>query len=500
MKTRVRRIEQVRVSSNATSTRKPWFWVIRDVMTKAEAIRLYGLDVAKEMAEPDLTESLMTSYPMFRSGYQLPNMEELKLEQEKVDRFTLYCEKSFGLPKGLTLVTVGQKVVFMGPLLVGTCPMVRWTDGSTDPSFYPAAEMDKWTDSQQRINTLKSKWVENARLNSGPKLIAKENSISPETYTAGNMTVISAKGLGNLAEIVKPLDSFSIGEDVKELLALERKQFEDLSGWNDVSRGQMENESGRAILAIREQLERVFAPMVNAASRAMTDWGKISCAWMAWGYDIARDIGVEGRSRPDLARAMKADDFDGVNDIFIDPETLMPMPRPLRLFLLKDMFQMGLMGAQEYRRRLPFAWMRSIGSPDEDQEANAKRQCEYLRQGIPAGQIMAAPERWVWDESIFQDIIQRELLLSADTPVPIKMEAFVLWTALAQQAQMKMGLTGPLPQPGGGGKPPEGNSLSQGEQPFASTNPGIAAQQGGISDENRAASRFESQQKQQDQG
>lgn len=160
---------------------------------------------------------------------------------------------------------------------------------------------------------------------------------------------------------------------------------------------------------------------------------------------------------------------------------------------------MGLMGPQEYRRRLPFAWMRNIGSPDEDQEANAKRQVEYLRQGIPAMQIMSAPERWVWDESIFQDVIQRELLLSADTPIPTKMEAFALWTLLAQQAQMKMGVTAPLPQ-SAGGKPPKGNELSAGEQPFASTNPGIAAQQGGISDENRAASRFESQQKQQDQG
>jgi hypothetical protein len=499
VKTRVRRIEQVRVSSNATSTQRPWFWIIRDVMTKAEALRVYGMDVATEMAGPDLSENLANSYPMWRMGYQLPNIDELKLEQEKVDRYTVYCEKSFGLPKGLTLVVVGTKVVFMGPLLIGMVPVVRWADGSTDPAFYPSAEMEKWVDNQQRINTLKSKWIENIRLNTGPKMLAKANAISPETFTAANMTIMEVKGLGGLNEIAHELKPFSVGQDVKELLAMEIKHFESLTGWNDVSRGAMTDQSGRAILAVREQLERVFSPMINAASKAMTEWGKVACAWMAWGYDYPRDIGVEGRSRPDLARALKADDFDGVVDLFIDPETLMPMPRALRLFLMKDMFQMGLMGPQEYRRRLPFAWMRSINSPDEDQEAAAKRYAEMLRQGVPAMQIMMAPEKWVWDEAIFQDVIQRELLLSPDTDPMIKMEAFQLWSDLAMQAQMKAGVVPALPQGGaGGGGGASGQGMSPQEQPFASTNPGIAAQPG-ATDQDNAARQFESQQKTMDQ-
>lgn len=509
VKARVRRIEQVRVSANATATHAPWFWIIRDVMSKAEAVRVYGQDVATESQDgPDTSENLFNSLPLLKMGYQLPTQDELLLEQDKINRYTIYCEKSLGLPKGLTLVVVGQKLVFQGPLLCGVCPMVRWTDGSTDPSFYPAPEMDLWVDSQVRINQIKSKYVENIRLNAGPKLLAKENAIAQETYTAGNMSVISAKGLGGLSEIVKPLESFSIGTDAKELLILERKQFEDLSGWNDTSRGTFgaDPSSGRAILAIREQLERVYAPMVNAASQAMTDWGKITCSWMAWGYDFPRDLGVEGKGRPDLTRALKADDFDGVTDIFIDPETLMPMPRALRLFLLKDMFGQGLMSAQEYRRRLPFAWVRNINSPDEDQDSAARRLCELLRNGAPAQMIfMQSPERWIWDESIIQDALQRELLLPSDVPPPIKMQAWQLWTLLAQQAQMKMGI---VPQGAGGGGAEAGGQSQQGgtpsglsavEQPFAGSNPGVAAQQTGLSDQDRAARQFEAQQKVLDQ-
>lgn len=498
---RVRRIEQVRVSANASATQKPWLWIIRDVMSKAEAVRVYGVDVASEMmAGTDVTDNLFSNSAMLRSGFQLPNIDELLLEQDKINRYTLYCDKSMALPKGLSMIVVGQKIVFQGPLLCGVIPMVRWADGSTDPAFYPNAEMDYWTDSQQRINTIKSKWVENIRLNSGAKMMAKENAISPESYTAANMSIISVKGLGSINEIAKPLDNFSVGADAKEALALERKQFEDLSGWNDATRGSFStDQSGRAILAIREQVERIFSPMVTAATRAMTDWARVTCAWMAWGYDYPRDMGIEGKGRPDLARALKADDFDGVTDIEIDPETLMPMPRALRLFLLKDMYGQGLMGAQEYRRRMPFAWTRNIASPDEDQESRANRVCEALRQG------QWLPILWQDNEAIHQDVLERQLILPDDTPPYVRQLAEQRWVQLANQSQMKMGIIPPgappaggAPGGGGGGGPAKSGTasgLSPQEQPFASTNPGVAAQSAGLSDQDRAASQFESRQK-----
>ena len=500
VKCRVRRIEQVRVSPNATATRKPWFWVIKEVMSKSEAVKLYGTDVVSEIEQADPSNA-MNSYPLFRSGYLLPTVEEMIQDTDRVDRITIYCEKSMGLPQGLTLVVVGDKMVFQGPLLIGVCPMIRWTDGSPDPAFYPTPEMNNWIDSQMRINAVKSKWVENVRLNSGPKLLAKENAISGETMVAANMSVITAKGLGNLNEIVRPMESFSVGNDAKELLALEIQRFEQLSGYNDASRGSFTAEqSGRAILAIREQLERIFSPMINAASFAMTEWAKITCAWMAWGYDYPRYIGVEGRSRPDLATILVNADFDGVADVFIDPETLMPMPRSLRLFLLKDLYGQGLMTPQEYRRRLPFAWTRSIGSPDEDQEARARRVCESLRQGQPL------PMKWQDNEAIHQDILDRELILPDDIDPAIQAMAVQRWIELATQAQMKYGMTPPS-QPGGSGtgkSGSKGGGLKPQEQPFQGTNPGVAASTGsnfgGQPEANSTARQFDAQQRQMDQG
>lgn len=495
VKTMVRKLEQVRVSSNATATQAPWYWIVRDTIGHAEAIRKYGLQVAETTlvnVGPD-GESSTTYGPFSKQGYVLPDEKELLKEQDTVTRYAVYCKSSEYLPKGLTLIVVGDEVVFQGPLLTGSIPLVRWTDGSTDPAFYPSPIMDGWLDAQQRINAVLSKWVENIRLNAGPKLLAKRQSLVGETLLGGSTTVIEAKGIGSLNDIIKPLDGFSLAADVKEFLMFEIKNFENLSGWNDVSRGQFSTEqSGRAILAIREQLERIFSPPVNAAAKSMTEWAKITCGFMHWGYDVPRTIGVVGRGRPDLVQALSGDDMDGTTDVWIDPETLMPLPRSLRLTLLDDLFQKGLLDPREYRRRLPFAYVGEMEFPDEVHFARARRAVEAMKQGI---NLPVLPQD---DAQVHMDVLTREVILQDDLPMQLRFMAYERWSQYAMMAQQQMmqatmGMGGPTSPPPG--QKPGGSLLSPTTQPFTGTNPGIkAGTLGGDSDERRNARMFDRQQ------
>ncbi len=491
VKTRVRRMDQVRVSPNASATVKPYYWIIRDALPQSVAVQEYGPDVLTDMDHGPATESAIDVSPALRQGYQFPTPDELLRNVPTVDRYTIYCDKSDALKQGLHLVVVGRKVV-VGPMPLqwGCVPMFRWTDGSTDPAFFPQAIMEGWVDSQMRVNVLKSKWVESIRLNAGGKIMARENTIATETMIGGTTTVIGVKGPAGQAigDMVREFPSFSIGDDVKELLEIEKGVFESLSGWNATSRGQFESqESGRAILAIREQLERIFAPMVNAASESMEEWAQISIAAMRWGYDTPRRIAVEGQGRPDLARALTSDDFDGVANVLIDPETLMPLPRALRIFLLDDLYSKGLMSQQEYRRRLPFAFTQNIDTPDTDHYARANRAVEALRQeaamfnpmmGVPPNPNPAAcPILWQDNEAIHQDALERQLILPddpKDNPPILRSLAFERWMLLAQQSSMKSaGMAPPMP---GGGAPQSGPQpkTPAGNQPIAGTNPGVA--------------------------
>jgi len=491
------RVEQVRVSPNATASQAPHWVVIREVIPRAEAVFRYGL-TGLDAADANMSVGDAPAY----SGAegmgswvltQTTIGEGQRMRNEDVtERFTIYvAPHPDALPDGLHLIVVGDAVVFgPSPLLWNAIPVVPIRDGSSDPSYYPRPVMEQWLDHQIRVNALLSKWVENIRVNAGGRFLTRPNAIATETFMGGVTSMIEIRGAGPMTESIQPVQGFSVGNDVKEALALEKTAFEDASGWNAVSRGQVTGESGRAIIASREQLERVFSPGVNALSMAFTDWCKVSMAAMAWGYDVPRALGAVGKGRPDLARAISSTDFDGQSDVRVDPATLMPMPYAFRLYLLDNWLQTGVIDIKEYRRRQMFAVAKDINTPDEDQEARAKRIADAIRSGIPAPEM-----RWQDNEAIHQDVLEREILLQDDLDPMVIAAAQERWTALANQAMQKQGGGAPpmAGSPSAGPSAASVPSLPPGQLPLASGNPPIGVapmlqqQMGGVPEAEIAA-------------
>lgn len=502
LRTVVARCEQVRVSANSSASCDPYWAVVREVIPAVEAAQRYGATGAVaagqggEIALNDGADALgdggtRASWVMQQSN---PYEADRLRNSDVVERFTVYIDRHPDLlPDGMQLVVVGNAVV-VGPLplLFGRIPVVRLTDGTSDPSYFPRPTVEQWIPHQQRINALLSGWVDSVRLNKGGRLLARPGTIQKETFLGGLTNIIEVTGGATMQDAVMPMPAFSVQGDLKELLALEIKAFEDKSGYNEASRGSFSSSaSGRAIIAQREQLERIYAPAVVAVARAMTDWGKVQLAGMAWGYDVPRDLGAVGKGRPDLARALRAQDFDGSADVKVEPETLMPMPKAMRLYLLDEMFakrdQAGnpLLTAQDYRRLMPFAMMRAIQSPDADQEARANRVADAILTRMPN----VPPMRWQDNEAIHQDVLERKILLQDDIDPDVLEAANARWMELAGQAQMKAGgapMGQPAPQQGapGGAQPgASGGSSpfapSPTNQPLASSLPGIAAQPAG---------------------
>ena len=480
LKTDVVRVEQFRVSANATATKKPYYVILREVIPAQEAAQRYGATGAvaaggeSTVALSDGGDALGDNGALANWTMSLSNPYEADRlrNADVVERYTVYVDKHPDLlPEGMQCVIVGNAVVTGPmPLLFGTIPFVRVSDGSTDPSYYPRPIMEQWIAHQQRINALMSKWVDSIRVNSGGRLLARPGVIAKETFIGGLTSIVEVTGAGSIGDSVVPMPAFSVANDIKEAMALEKKAFEDASGYNDTSRGQFSSSaSGRAILAAREQLDRVIAPSVLAIASAMTDWAKVQLAGMAWGYDVPRDLGAVGKSRPDLARALKADDFDGTADVKVEPETLMPMPKAMRLFLLDEMFNKQIIDPVQYRKLMPFAMTKAIQSPDADQEARANRVADAIltRQNVP-------PMRWQDNESIHQDVLERKILLQDDIDEDVIQVADGRWRELANQAATKQGGGAQAPTPEQAG--PAGPQAMGGESPFAPS-PGMAPTQ-----------------------
>lgn len=474
---RTLRIEHVRVAPNATATEPPAWVVVRDLISVAEATARYGYtgyqaaNTGEMNGRTTTDEDIGVDQMMLR--YTTPGEGDRLRDVDTVARLTVYIEPNRELPEGMELTVVGQQLVYgPAPLLFGVIPIIRVSDGSTDPSYYPVPTMEQWLDSQTRMNVLLSKWGENIRVNAGGSLLARAGAITDETWFGGLTKLIEIRGAGAFDDIVRPMQGFSIGGDVKEAFVLEKTAFEDASGWNAVSRGQVTGESGRAIIASREQLERVFAPPVHALALALTNWAKVAVRIMQWGYVIPRAMGAVGRSRPDLARALTGDmlDKDGAPDVFVEPATMMPMPLSFRLYMLDNWLASGVIDMAEYRRRQKFAVVSDIATPDEDQEARARRVADAILMGE-----MVPEMRWQDNEAIHQDVLEREILLQDDLDPMVIQMAQMRWEELANQAAMKAMAMGPQmgggepAGPGGGkgsgnpaGAPPNGNTAGDG--------------------------------------
>jgi hypothetical protein len=479
--TEVLRVEQVRVDPGASATVKPKIWIIRRVMAQATAIKRYGPQIIKGDTA-GIGGEVMTN-----SSTSLPGsavVEKNLSNQTTVEQFYVYIDKG-QMPQGLMMMCVGKKLVVEPmPLQFGRVPLARWTDGSTDDAWLPRAIVNGWVPTQMYINALESRLAESIRKNSGGRIISVDGAIIGETLVGSVLSNIQVRKSNlagqRLGDVVQPFPSFSVGADLIEARNAALSFFEQVSGWNDATRGSTTgDESGRAILASREATERIFNPPIRAAAEAMSEWGRIQLAGMKYLYDTPRMIAVLGDSRPDLALAMSSDDFDQAAEVSVNPETLVPMSKSLRLLLLDQAAADGTISVEEKRKRSPFAFVQQLDSPDKDQTDRAKRVCEAIRQ---SGQSLIQPAQpyailWMDEESIHQDVLQRELILPDDTPMPIRSAAMERWFALAKQSQFKMG-TGETPGGMANAHPPAqkpGGLLGPGSQPFMGTNPGIAS-------------------------
>jgi hypothetical protein len=498
MSTRTLRVEQVRVSANATRTDAPYYVIIREVIPASEAAYRYGVAGVNPNASTLQQQDSETGMNRWVLDQTTIGEGDRLRDQATVERFTIYCERQAEvLPDGLEMIVVGDvPIVGPMPLLFKVIPVVDVRDGSTDPSYYPRPVMEQWIDHNVRINALVSSIYDCVRVNKGGRFIARPGAIAQETFVGGGTSIIEVNGaIGSLDDIIKPVQGFSIGQDVKDALELEIKAFENASGYNDQSRGQISGDaSGRAILAAREQLERVFAPGVQAKARAFTKWAKIQLAGMAFGYDVPRDLGTVGNNRPDLASQLTKDMFDGMADVKCEAETLMPMPRVYRQFQLDNWLDRGLITPQQYMRRISSALTTDLDTPDEDQSARAKRIAEAIRVRKPVPEM-----RWQDNEAIHQDILEREIILQDDLEQDIVAAAQARWSQLAQQSQEKSG--GGVPPQGPQSAGPSGNAPSPGTQPLAPSNPSVAsapplggpmAPGMGASQQHDAAQQFES--------
>ena len=280
-----------------------------------------------------------------------------------------------GLENGIWLRLLGNKIVERGEELPGgVIPLARFTDGSSDPDIYPRPVMSDWIGDQIAVNALLAVLIKHARWFAGGRILALKGTMLEETYS--NIVGSQVEYTGSKPDVMPPV---AAGADAWRLLDWLIKKLEDKTGWNDIARGQLggtggasaQDISGRAVLATRELFERAFGPVVRAAAEGATEWAQIVVKYAQWLYDTPRLIPAVG-GRGDLAKKVDSEMLGSMPMVFVDPETLMPLPRALRQQLLEEQFDKGRISLPEYKKRSVYSDIQNVHMGDTDQWERAQ--------------------------------------------------------------------------------------------------------------------------------
>ena len=273
-----------------------------------------------------------------------------------------------GLEKGIWMRLVGNVIVERGDELPGgIIPLARFTDGSSDTDIFPRPVMSDWIGDQTSVNALLGALLKHARYFAGGRMLANSGTLLEESYSSIVGSLVEYKGM-------KPevFPATQANPDAWRLLDWLIKKLEDKTGWSDIARGQMsqsgsaQDVSGRAVLAAQQLFERTFGPVVRASAEGATEWSHLIVRYAQWLFDEPRLIPAVG-GRGDLAKRISSEKLGDRPLVYVDAETLMPMPRALRAQLLEDQLDKGRISLPTYQRRNPYADIRDIQMGDTDQ-------------------------------------------------------------------------------------------------------------------------------------
>lgn len=367
-------------SINGPVDRAKWALVRR--MRSIEQARLETGNAQLESETQISSQNDMMDLPMDRAmGWQrgLPPFPTRRQRvTEGVPEYLLWIapdQHEPGLEDGLWIRLIGDEIIERGGELPGgVIPLARFTDGSADTDIFPRPVMSDWVGDQMAINALLSALLKHARWFTGGRLLALKGTVLEETFS--NVTGSQVEYQGQKPDVFQPV---AAGQDAWRLLDWLIKKLEDKTGWNDIARGQVtgggsasaQDISGRAVLAMQQALERTFGPAVRAAAEGATEFAQLIVKYAQWLFDEPRLIPAVG-GRGDLAKRIDSEKLGDRPMVYVDPQTMMPLPRALQQQLLEEQLDKGRITLATFQKGSVFSNIRDIRMGDSDQWERAQ--------------------------------------------------------------------------------------------------------------------------------
>lgn len=255
-------------------------------------------------------------------------------------------------PKGRYAVVVGNVLVKEQDELPygfydmsNPYPCVEFTDQPSPNQFWSTTLIEQMTPLQREYNNSRSKLSEHIRNNSHPKLIVwKQNRLKPGAWTTESGEVIELLAvLGVPPPIV--VTPPPISTDLWQTLQLLQKEFDDLSQVYPSAEGKAGGAtSGFQTNLLQEATDQVHTPDLQALHMSLEEAAYKIRRLMKQSYDVPRIIQAIGKnSTPDIEEFANSQ-IDEFAEIIIEGSNALPDNKAIRMQMIKEMFESGLLG------------------------------------------------------------------------------------------------------------------------------------------------------------
>ena len=306
-------------------------------------------------------------------------------------------------PKGRYAVVVGNVLVKDEPQLPygfhdmdNPYPCVEFTDQPSPNQFWSTTLIEQLIPLQREYNTSRSKLAEHIRNNTHPKLIVwKQNRLKPGAWTSESGEVIELLAVPGIPQpmVVTPPP---ISSDLWQTMTLIQKEFDDISQVYPAAEGKSGGAtSGFQTNLLQEATDLVHTPDLQALHMGLEEACYKLRRLMKQAYTVPRIIQAVGKNmQPDIEEFVNTQ-IDEFAEVVIEGSNALPDNKAIRMQMIKEMFEVGLMGNPQdpevIRKALS---LMELGGPEDviDDSKVDENQANSENNHLIAGQPIANPE------------------------------------------------------------------------------------------------------------
>lgn len=324
----------------------------------------------------------MNSVPYASSG-------DLQMTKGSAIELTYYEKPSRKHPRGRMVVTANGVLLENKELPVGLIPLVKFDDIIVAGKYFPEALVTHLRPIQDQYNDLlrrRQQWVR--RLLNGKIIAPRDSGLSEESLTNDSGEVVYYDSKPN-APAPQAMDIPQIpAYAYKEEEQLDN-QFNEVSGINDPSKGQLPSSSIPAIgmQMLVEADDTRIGIETEQHEYGYAKVGKLILLHAQKGYQTPRLLKIAGTNLEYSVKEFQGSDIKGT-DVIVTRGSTLPGSKTLRRQELLNAYNMGLLGdpadpavRQRVFAQLEFAYLGELWQDQALSEAQIRSHIEMIERG-----------------------------------------------------------------------------------------------------------------------